>query len=183
MKARRSRPLFRVPDAGWLYLLAGLALLATTYLIPAQERLRETRYQRDRAISLEQHHEQRVRNYGEFLDRLASKDEALIRSLAIVQLNRTPPGTTAVMGRDPHTMDAGVLSWLEPVWVEPEAPASPDSKLYHLASSGSTRLWIFVVGATLVLIGLLPRSTPQNRARDDESSEFAGDSGVEAIAA
>ncbi|MEM8834238.1 MAG: hypothetical protein AAGD00_00325 [Planctomycetota bacterium] len=183
MKSQRSRPLFRVPDAGWLYLVAGLALLATTYLIPAQDRLRETRYQRDRAISLEKHHEQRVRNYGEFLDRLASKDEPLVRSLAIVQLNRTPPGTRAVLGPDPHTMDAGVLSWLEPVWVEPPPPPTPDSKLYRLASAGSTRLWIFVIGATLVLIGLLPRSGSGRGSACVESPEFAGESGVEPIPA
>ena len=43
-----------LPSPGWLFLIAGLAILGSAVLIPASEALDEARYARDRALVSEQ---------------------------------------------------------------------------------------------------------------------------------
>ena len=40
-------------DPGWLFILAGMGVLAAVVLIPASENLQRARWQRDRALAVE----------------------------------------------------------------------------------------------------------------------------------
>src|SRR5437763_930116 len=67
-------------DPGWLFAIAGLAILACTVLLPALDDLGEARWQRDRALAIEKHRLVRLARYKQYLDALDSKDPALILS-------------------------------------------------------------------------------------------------------
>jgi hypothetical protein len=154
----RSRGLFRI-DAGWLFLLSGLAIMCAAVLIPAHDDLALTRYERDRARAIESWHAQRVENYAEYLDALRDGEETLVLSLAAMQLNMIPVGSTPlVTSVRPQATSASVFPELEPRFIRPEPPRFYDSKLRRWATEGRHRLWMIAGGAMAVLFGLLPPS-------------------------
>lgn len=160
------RPLFRL-DAGWLFLLAGLAVLAVTVLIPATRDLEEARWQRNRALAIERHREQRLNRYGQYLSALQRGEEDVVLSLMATQLNVSPVGRVPLLDEgDPGRVNASVFPSLEPDPVElpanPEAARKP-SILTRLTTNDHHRLWLLAGGVVCVLIGLLPpvmRSRP-----------------------
>lgn len=161
MRDRSARtvvgPLFRL-DPGWLFLGAGLVLLSATVLIPAVDDLAEARWHRDRAIAVERWRSQRLANHSDYLDALERRDPSLVLSLASTQLNLAPADRrvmvdAAASGRVPT---ASVFPALEPKFAPAERPRRPDSLLQRLAGGDQTRLWLFIGGAMLVLVGLLP---------------------------
>lgn len=158
MAPRPSGALFRI-DAGWLFLLGGLTIMCSAVLIPAHDDLALTRYERDRARAIESWHAQRVENYAAYLDALRDGDETLVLSLAAMQLNMIPAGTTPlVTSVRPQATSASVFPELEPSFRHPPLPEFYDSRLRRAASEGRTRLWMIAGGAMLVLFGLLPPS-------------------------
>ncbi|HBS29143.1 MAG TPA: hypothetical protein DEB06_06755 [Phycisphaerales bacterium] len=159
--ARSVGPLFRL-DPGWLFLIAGLALLSATVMIPAADDLAEARWHRDRAIAVERWRAQRLANHSDYADALNRRDPSLVLSLAATQLNLAPAGRSVMVdasspGRMPS---ASVFPGLEPRFVPASRPDRPGSLLQRLATGAQTRLWLFIAGAMLVLIGLLPPSEP-----------------------
>lgn len=163
VSAREDQParaggLFRI-DAGWLYLLAGLAVIVAAVLIPAHDDLALTRHERDRALAIERWHAQRIENYAEYLDALRDGDETVVLSLAAMQLNLIPAGTRPlVTSVRPTATSASVFPELEPAFHHPPRPEFYDSRLRRAASDPKTRLWMIAGGAMLVLFGLLPPS-------------------------
>jgi len=154
----RSRGLFRI-DAGWLFLLSGLAIMCAAVLIPAHDDLALTRFERDRARAIESWHAQRVENYAEYLDALRDGDETLVLSLAAMQLNMIPVGSTPlVTSVRPQATSASVFPELEPRFTAPPPPQFYESKLRRWATDGRHRLWMIAGGAMAVLFGLLPPS-------------------------
>lgn len=150
--------LFRI-DAGWLFLLSGLAVMCAAVLIPAHDDLAYARYERDRARAIESWHAQRIENYAEYLDALRDGDETLVLSLAAMQLNLIPANSTPlVTSVRPHATSASVFPELEPRFSAPPAPQFYDSKLRRWATDSRHRLWMIAGGAMLVLFGLLPPS-------------------------
>ncbi len=155
---RRPRGLFRI-DAGWLFLLCGLAIMCAAVLIPAHDDLALTQYERDRARAIESWHAARVENYAQYLDALRDGDETLVLSLAAMQLNLIPANSTPlVTSVRPQGRSASVFPDLEPTFVQPQPPEFYDSKLRRWATDGKSRLWMIAGGAMLVLFGLLPPS-------------------------
>lgn len=57
-------------DPGWLYLLPGLALVASAVLIPSHERLEEVRWQRARAETLGAHLHDTLRRHTRYVEAL-----------------------------------------------------------------------------------------------------------------
>ncbi|MFG0291646.1 MAG: hypothetical protein ACF8MJ_00665 [Phycisphaerales bacterium JB050] len=158
---RRSRALFRI-DAGWLFLLSGLAVMCAAVLIPAHDDLALTQYERDRARAIETWHASRVENYAKYLDALREGDETLVMSLAAMQLNLIPANSTPlVTSVRPQGRSASVFPDLEPTFVQPKPPEFYDSTLRRWATDGRSRLWMIAGGAMLVLFGLLPPSRSQ----------------------
>lgn len=159
MSQNATAPLIRI-DAGWLFVLAGLGLLASTVLIPAIDDLEEARWQRDRALAIEAHRIERLERYGAYLDALMRGEEAVVLSLAAEQLNRVPAGREPLTPvQDPARRSASVFPALEPPPLNVPPRVKPDSLLSRLAMGESSRLAMLVVGAMCVLVGVLPPAT------------------------
>lgn len=160
-------PAWRGPllDPGWLFLVAGVVLVASVVLIPAVNDLEEARFYRDRVLAAEAHRKDRLERYNEFLQALQRGEPDLVRSLAATQLNQTlateallmPPGVT--IGDEMARRSASVFASLEPpTLVLPERPQREISRLERWATDQRSRLWLLGAGALLILVGLLPPS-------------------------
>lgn len=157
--AGRARPSARLLDPGWLFLLAGLAILAATVLIPAQDDLDEARWLRDRALAVEAHRQQRLDRYGEYLSSLDNADQSLIQSLAASQLNQIPDDRVPLPGAtDTARSSASVFPALEPDPLRLSDRAKVGSMLERWTTDDRTRIWLIGAGALCVLIGLLPQA-------------------------
>lgn len=147
-------------DPGWLFLLAGLAVLIATVLIPAHDDLARARLQRDRARAIEARAAERLAHYSDYLDALRRGDRAVSLSLAATQLNLAPADRrvleTAPGGWDPGAFDASVFAALEPDPTPLPELTLPDTALRRLTTADGARLWLIAGGALCVLIGLLP---------------------------
>lgn len=152
----RPRTLLLI-DPGWLFLIAGMAALGATILIPAADDLDEARWLRNRALAVEAHRQQRLSSYAEYLAALESRDPSLVLSLAASQLNEIPEGKAALPGfEQPMTSSASVFPALEPPALKLPARGTARSTLAKLAMGEKSRLWMIAGGAMCVLIGLLP---------------------------
>ncbi len=169
-----------VLDPGWLFILAGMALIGCSVLIPAADGLAEARHLRDRALAIEQHRLERLTRHEEFLEGLHARDQTLALSLAASQLNEIPidrspmpvsdggpgshqPGKPPVSSQAPGEeslglTDASVFPALEPPPVQLPERRRGDSLLERMVLSPKTGIWIGLAGAVSVLIGLLPRA-------------------------
>src|SRR5688572_11522684 len=112
----RSGPRPLIPlDAGWLFVIAGLGVLASTVLIPAIDDLEEARWQRDRAVAIERHRLERLERYGAYLDAVMRGEESVVLALAAEQLNRVPAGRQPLIPvTEPARRSASVFPSLEP---------------------------------------------------------------------
>jgi len=151
------RPLFTLPGPSWLFLIAGLALLTATVLLPAQVDLRNTMYQRDRALAAEAQQAERLYRHQRYLAAVVANDPTVVRSLTLTQLRRLPSGRTPLL--DTNLPDADVLPALEPPEVQPPAPPYARSLLERLATSREHRLWLIAAAALMIFLGLLPTSS------------------------
>ncbi|KAA0214013.1 MAG: hypothetical protein DYG94_02910 [Leptolyngbya sp. PLA3] len=163
-----ARPLLAPIDPGWLFLLAGLTLLAAAVLIPAQQDLADARWRRDAALAHEQNRLERLGRYEEYLAAIERNDRALVESLAASQLGLVPKGGAPVdSSAHPNMLDASIFRQLEPGAVTVASPPTSDSILSRLVSSRKTRLWVIAGAAVCVLIGTLPHAAAaRRRARD-----------------
>lgn len=163
LPTRLPVPLIRF-DPGWLFLISGIAAIVLTVIIPARRNLEDTRWERDKALSVEAQRQQRVKNYQEYLAALDRQDEAVMLSLASVQLTKSPAERVPLLDPpDPGKHSASVFPSLEPGAVRELAhPASNRrvSALERWSTNAQTRLWILALGVMCVLIGLLPASRP-----------------------
>lgn len=152
----RRRALFSL-DAGWLFVIAGLAVIAAAVLIPAFDDLDEARWQRDRAVAIEKHRTQRLERYAEYIAAVDRRDENVVRALVAEQLNKVPQGwSTLEPVSDPAAKDASVFPALEPDPLEIDPRTPVDSALSRMARDDRTRLLMVIGGAVAVLIGVLP---------------------------
>jgi len=149
-------------DPGWLYLLAGIGILAATVLIPAMDELAAVRYERDRALALEQHRVQRLDLYEGYLGALERQEPSLVMALAASQLNQIPQGRSLIL--EPPDVFAGggsgsasVFSGLEPPPLKLAERQKVDSILARWTSSDRSRTCLIAAGAVCLLMGLLPR--------------------------
>lgn len=168
---RLTLPLFRF-DAGWLFILAGLAVCAAGILLPAQADLRVLREQTDRLRDEEDRAYARLKAHSDFMDQVDRADPALIRRLAATQLNLVPETDTPVLLAASATVP--VTHWIESaVQLDLRPPKSaPTSTLSKLAN-GPYRLWMFGGGIMFVFMGLLlapGASTTHACADEDETS-------------
>lgn len=157
--AARAGPLL---DPGWLFLVAGLVLIAATVLIPAQRELEDVQHALTRARAAATHRSERLINYQRYLSDVRRGDESTIRALAAMQLNQAPEGTDVLVASgDIQSRTASVFTALEPApLVMPERDQPPASLLERWATGDRSRLWMIAAGAMLLLIGLLPPAKP-----------------------
>ncbi len=144
-------------DPAWLFLLAGLALLAAVVVIGSRDELDDAQHQRDRVLAVEQHRQQRLDRYNEYLSALERNDRVLAESLAGSQLNQVPEDRAAIPGTvEPAAGDATVFPALEPPPLELPERVVVESTLAKLVRHDRTRLLLLAASAVLVLVGLLP---------------------------
>ncbi len=157
---RRSPTPIERFDTGWLFLLAGLAVLAATVLLPARHDLALAQHRRDAAMAEVERREARIARYEAYLAALDRGDPDLIRSLAAVQLNQIPADVELLPGTPAITMlDADPLPALEPVALGTPPAPEPRSRLEGWAVDDRARLWLMLVGGFLMLVGVLPKAS------------------------
>lgn len=163
-------------DAGWLYLLAGTALVSSMVLIGPADDLVQLRYRRDRLGALEDDAIAKLQAYETFLEAIDEADPMLVRRLAAAQLNLIPESSKPI-GLIGTELDAHVDDWIIETLPPPMEVAPPqvkDSWLRRL-SAGPTRLWAMLAGVILIFIGLLPQAETTAEvpadAQDEESLE------------
>lgn len=123
-----------VLDPGWLFVVAGTALIGAALLIPAADDLAEARFLRDRAMAIEQHRLERLSRHEEFLEGLEAKDQTLALSLAASQLNQIPADRTPL-----PQPTAGKEKVVRPVSTRP--PGAKDGPTSPAPSAGSLDLY------------------------------------------
>jgi hypothetical protein len=144
-------------DPGWLFLLAGIGVIAATVLLPAIDELSEARVQRDRAVALYENRADRNARYQTYLTALEQEQPSLVAALAATQLNQIPEDRQLVLEPpDPATASASVFPALEP-----PAPLLPEWKpsgsvLHGLATGEHSRPWLLAAGGLCLLLGVLP---------------------------
>jgi hypothetical protein len=148
-------------DPGWLFVLAGLAMLGATALIPAHEDLKDARWNRDRVLLVEKHREQRLTRYQEYIDAVDRQEPSLVLSLAATQLNQIPQERSPIPGMPAVSEgDASVFPSLEPPPLKLPGPRpKTDSLLTRWTTDTLTRVWFIALGSALVLLGLLPAAS------------------------
>lgn len=156
--ADETGPLFRF-DPGWLFIVAGVAIVAASVLIPARQDVVRAQWQRDRAIASERFHAERLGNYSTYLDAVHRHDPTVVVSLAATQLNLIPAGKQVMLSPgDLSLPPADVFAQLEPTFTDVPAPTPPRSLLQKWSTDPRTAPWLMAVGGLFVLIGLLPMS-------------------------
>jgi len=155
----RPRPLFSL-DAGWLFLIAGIAVVGATVLVPAAADLEEARWQRNKALAIERHRSERLERYGKFLAAIQRSDDDVVLSLMATQLNRSPTARVPLTPvAEPGRTSASPFPMLEPEPLEMPARARLHEKpslLMRLTTDDHHRLWMLAGGMVCMLIGLLP---------------------------
>jgi hypothetical protein len=171
-----TRPLFSL-DAGWLFLIAGIAVIAATVLIPAAADLDEAYWQRNKALAIERHRLDRLERYGQYLSAVQRGDEDVTLSLMATQLNRSPvsrvPLTPVI---EPGRTNASPFPSLEPdpLQLPDRLPLQKHpSMLLRLTTNDHQRLWLMAAGVVCMLIGLLPPVVRRWDRDEDEPGEVA----------
>lgn len=149
-------------DAGWLFVVAGVAICAAGLLIPAQRDLADIRQKRDALRHEEVVANERLTAHSVFLADIEREDPLLVRRLAAAQLNLMPKGDTPVLLAS--SGQSAVTTWIDAtVMVPPVAigasgggggAGGAGSPLARLAT-GPYRLWLLSGGALAVFLGLL----------------------------
>lgn len=149
-------------DPGWLFLIAGLAMIGATLLIPAADQLAHAQYLRDSAQKIQAHREDRLKAYVDYHEAVQTRDRSLVMSLAASQLNQIPADRAPIPGMSDGTpralTNASVFPALEPPPLQLAPKREVDSFLKRLATGETTRLWMIAGGAACVLIGVLPKT-------------------------
>lgn len=156
---RTQRPLLAPLDPGYLFLIAGLALLAASVLIPAQGDLADARWRRDAALAYEATHRQRLERYEHYLDAIEHRSPAVLESLAATQLNILPDRAEPIAAtRLASDRTASIFRELEPP--PTVLPPQPEHRsiLAGLVSDRDARLWVIAFAAICVLYSVLPRA-------------------------
>lgn len=142
------------PDPGWLFLVAGIALIVCAAVIPEAEKVHSMRGQLQSIRFAEQHNFARMEACSRFLDDLKAGDAGLVRRLAASQLNLMPRGETALLIAT--SIDATPSDWIEasvtPPVYEPEP--YPDTLLARW-TLGTQRLWVIGAGAFFIFLGVV----------------------------
>ncbi|MFM8872820.1 MAG: hypothetical protein ACKOJI_05625, partial [Phycisphaerales bacterium] len=89
MRGFRASVLF---DPGWLFVVAGLVLVASAALVPATYDLWVMRTQLKHLEAQELENDRRLAAYSRFVNDLDRVDPQLVRRLAASQLNLVPEG-------------------------------------------------------------------------------------------
>jgi hypothetical protein len=150
-------PILRL-DPAWLFLIAGLAIIASTVLVGAQQSLEDVQWQRRRALALEAHRIDRIKRYDAYLAALDRHDPALVLSLVASELNEMPINRAPLQDalQQDQTPRHAVFASLEPPRLDLPDRTVNNSLLSRLATAERTRPVLLSFGALCLLVALLP---------------------------
>jgi hypothetical protein len=171
-----TRPLFFL-DAGWLFIMAGIAVCAAGVLLPAQSDLEALRRQLHQLQSEETRAYARLKAHADFMDQVDRADPSLVRRLAAAQLNMLPEGDTPVLLAG--STSSPVTSWIEnTIELDIRAPKPKPVSTLGRWANGPNRLWFFGGGIMAVFVGLILSPAPirSKQFAPIESEFIAGES-------
>ena len=151
MRNGRAAILF---DPGWMFLIAGLVLVASAALVPATYDLWVMRTQLKHLDAQERENGIRMDAYSRFIQDLDSADPQLVRRLAASQLNLVPRGERPIIVA--RSVRSTPVEWVDAT-VQPvhaSVVPFPDSLLSRL-TLGRKALWIAGAGVMCIFLGLL----------------------------
>lgn len=141
-------------DPGWMFVVAGLVLVASAALVPATYDLWVMRTQLRHLEAQEKENFARLEAYSRFVQSLEAADPQLVRRLAASQLNLVPRGERPLIVASSARRTP--IEWVEAT-VEPvraQVVPFPDSLLSRL-TLGRKALWIAGAGVMCIFLGLL----------------------------
>ncbi|MEE2907216.1 MAG: hypothetical protein VX527_05215 [Planctomycetota bacterium] len=160
-----SRPA-RWVDPGWLFVLVGLAMLASGMLLPAWRENQSLQHQLEHARSAEARIQGRLARSTMMLDQLHTDDE-VARRVTRADLNLLDPGDEPIL-RD-LSSPSDVLQWLDASAQQADdlgplnlASMGPRSTL-EIMATGTRRLWFLGAGAMCLCIGLVLGPSNSNK--------------------
>ncbi|MEX0885552.1 MAG: hypothetical protein WD009_03850 [Phycisphaeraceae bacterium] len=153
---------------GWLFLAAGLTLVALVLLTPAWLGQRDLAWQRDLMRLQVRQIERQAQRYADFHAALGAEEPVLLERLALTQFGLNPTDKTPLwLGTVADDRGGGVDAWLaEPlprVGVDVPARTAIESRLTRL-TSGSTRTLLIAAGRGCALGGVW--ATPEGQSGD-----------------
>jgi hypothetical protein len=182
---RLTKPVV-VVDPGWLFIIAGLMMIAAAMLIPPQMQLHELR-QKVGSLHVQEHRShERLRAYSDFLATLEEEDQVLLKRLVAAQLNLIPqsevPVLVAASAAEP------VTTWIEStVRVPPHVTSEfPHTRLVDLVT-GPDRQWVLGGACVCLFMGILVGPAWGNREKriendaDADAAEEPGSHGIAGV--
>lgn len=165
-----TQPLFRI-DPGWPYLLAGLGLVFGAVVLPEQAKLHQGEQQLAQMQHLSERADAVAGAYDDFAKRVKRGDPALLRRLAVSQLNLLPEGEVPLVRAESATVP--ITEWVEGSVPQSDFVVEPfrDSLLARWAL-GRTRLWVMGGGVLCIFVGLVMTAP---RGRDADGADGEGD--------
>ncbi|MCK4874080.1 MAG: hypothetical protein KAS72_15260 [Phycisphaerales bacterium] len=158
-------------DSGWLFLGAGLVVLAAVVLVPAHDSLEQHRAQ-SRAMNAQLDVARlRIERYADFIAAVDREEPTVIRRLAAAELNLSDPNReTVLVSVTPNRSD--VQRWIEPQPARTPEFTLPNTHLRRLTRNPAVRPWLIAGAGLCVLVGLLP-PTRRSRSGGVERSDDA----------
>ena len=170
-----TTPLFRI-DPGWPFVIAGLALIVSAVLIPAQRELHDLEQRLEVHRAYEARAQAEIVAYRQFMVDLAndSTNERLLERLVRAQLNKMPKDERPLLLMP--TANETVPTWIESsVTVEIPKPTPYTDTLLSRIASGPRRLWVLATGAFLVFLGVMFAPTTFSSRRREETAPALDD--------
>ncbi len=141
-------------DSGWLFLLAGSALLWAAIVLPAKQELISLQERLQFIQNEYAHSTNRIDQYQSFLNALTNRDPELMERIVRMQTSGAINGDYVVF--DPNAAKTP-LDWLkrrtvqQPVAVHSQKPPS----VLEQATAEDRRLWVAGFGGLIVFVGLV----------------------------
>ena len=165
-------PLFHF-DAGWLFIVAGLAVCIVGALASADRELQTLRVQQSLLKAEEEYAYARLQAHEEFLQQLENPDAALTRRLAAQELNLMPADEEPVLRL--ITLELPTVEWVDRAVERPSPkPVHANRSLLTELATGEYRLWVFGGGVFCVFLGLLMDQGANAARKRSETRAVAG---------
>lgn len=185
---------------GWLFLLAGVAILAVLVLTPPWLQVHELTWRRELLTEQSRRLAEEEQAYDQFIEAIQARDSVLLQRLAFYQLRQKPVGTvvmplfeTDIHGLAVERTTANQLAASAPVEMVPVEtwlhrpmpqigldflPFQPVESMLVELTTGRWRSLLLAVGWALILLGLLSNGRNPSRLRralrPDDLSPISG---------
>ena len=141
-------------DFGWLFLLAGCALLCAALTLPAKQELKSLKEKLNFIETENDHLAQRINQYQAFFDAMNRKDAQLLARVISMQTTGYPIGNFIVF--DPNAAKTP-LEWLQRRTTQEYTAVKKPGKQSILVrvTSDDRRLWVAGFSGLIIFFGLV----------------------------